>query len=81
MGPDLRHHERQAAQGDYEEFLECDFSFEVPNLARFRVNAFNQNRGSARSVPHHSLQGADAGGTGMRQVFKEIATRHAASCW
>jgi twitching motility protein PilT len=39
---------------DYEEFLECDFSFEIPNLARFRVNAFNQNRGSAavfRTIP------------------------------
>ena len=33
---------------DYEEFLETDFSFEVPGLARFRVNAFNQNRGSGR---------------------------------
>ncbi|MEE9160193.1 MAG: twitching motility protein PilT, partial [Gammaproteobacteria bacterium] len=31
---------------DYEEFLECDFSFEIPGLARFRVNAFNQNRGA-----------------------------------
>ncbi|MFO1352572.1 MAG: type IV pilus twitching motility protein PilT [Gammaproteobacteria bacterium] len=31
---------------DYDEFLECDFSFEIPNLSRFRVNAFNQNRGS-----------------------------------
>ena len=29
---------------DYEEFLETDFSFEVPSLARFRVNAFVQNR-------------------------------------
>ena len=32
-------------QKDFEEFLECDFSFELPNIARFRVNAFNQNRG------------------------------------
>ena len=32
---------------DFEEFLECDFSFEIPNVARFRVNAFNQNRGAA----------------------------------
>ena len=31
---------------DYEEFLEVDFSFEIPGLARFRVNAFNQNRGA-----------------------------------
>ena len=43
---------------DYEEFLECDFSFEVPGLARFRVNAFNQNRGSAavfRTIPSEIL--------------------------
>ncbi|MGH8279504.1 MAG: type IV pilus twitching motility protein PilT [Gammaproteobacteria bacterium] len=39
---------------DYEEFLECDFSFEIPNLARFRVNAFNQQHGAAavfRTIP------------------------------
>ncbi len=43
---------------DYEEFLECDFSFEVPGLARFRVNAFNQNRGSGavfRTIPSEIL--------------------------
>jgi len=32
---------------DFEEFFETDFSFEVPGIARFRVNAFNQNRGAA----------------------------------
>jgi Tfp pilus assembly pilus retraction ATPase PilT len=31
---------------DFEEQLETDFSFEVPGVARFRVNAFNQNRGA-----------------------------------
>ncbi|MGD5638887.1 hypothetical protein QUT17_19040, partial [Xanthomonas citri pv. citri] len=39
---------------DYEEFLEVDFSFEIPSLARFRVNAFNQNRGAGavfRTIP------------------------------
>jgi twitching motility protein PilT len=39
---------------DFEEFLETDFSFEIPNLARFRVNAYNQNRGAAavfRTIP------------------------------
>jgi len=39
---------------DFEEFLETDFSFEVPGLARFRVNAFNQNRGLGavfRTIP------------------------------
>ena len=38
----------------YEEHLEVDFSFEIPGLARFRVNAFNQERGAAavlRSIP------------------------------
>ena len=35
---------------DYEQFLETDFSFEVPGLARFRVNAFNQNRDRADRV-------------------------------
>ena len=43
---------------DYEEFLETDFSFEIPGLARFRVNAFNQNRGSGavfRTIPSKIL--------------------------
>ncbi|MDD9817289.1 MAG: type IV pilus twitching motility protein PilT [Gammaproteobacteria bacterium] len=43
---------------DYEEFLECDFSFEIPKLARFRVNAFNQNRGAGavfRTIPSEIL--------------------------
>src|SRR5512141_2676212 len=38
----------------YEEYFETDFSFEIPKLARFRVNAFNQNRGAGavfRSIP------------------------------
>ncbi len=43
---------------DYEEFLEVDFSFEIPGLARFRVNAFNQNRGCGavfRTIPSQIL--------------------------
>ena len=42
----------------YEEFLECDFSFQVPNLARFRVNAFVQDRGAGavfRTIPSKVL--------------------------
>jgi twitching motility protein PilT len=38
----------------YEEVLECDFSFAIPGLARFRVNAYNQERGAAavlRTIP------------------------------
>ena len=43
---------------DYEEFFEVDFSFEIPGLARFRVNAFNQDRGAAavfRTIPSKVL--------------------------
>jgi twitching motility protein PilT len=42
----------------YEEVLECDFSFAIPGLARFRVNAFNQERGAAavlRTIPSKIL--------------------------
>ena len=42
----------------YEENLEVDFSFAIPGLARFRVNAFNQDRGAAavfRTIPSKIL--------------------------
>lgn len=58
---------------DYEEFLETDFSFEVPGVARFRVNAFNQNRGAGavfRTIPSKVLSMEDLG---MGQVFKDIS--------
>jgi len=58
---------------DYEEFLECDFSFEIPGLARFRVNAFNQNRGAGavfRTIPSEilSLEQLNA-----PKIFEEIS--------
>ena len=58
---------------DYEEFLECDFSFEVPGLARFRVNAANQNRGAFavfRTIPSKilSLEQLNA-----PTIFKDIS--------
>jgi twitching motility protein PilT len=43
-----------AQRKTYEENLEADFSFAIPGLARFRVNAFNQQRGAAavmRTIP------------------------------
>lgn len=42
----------------YEEHLECDFSFEIPGLSRFRVNAFVQQRGAGavfRTIPSEIL--------------------------
>ena len=58
---------------DYEEFLECDFSFEIPGLARFRVNAFNQNRGAGavfRTIPSEILTLEDLNAP---KIFKEIS--------
>ena len=58
---------------DYEEFLETDFSFEVPGVARFRVNAFNQNRGAGavfRTIPSKVLTMEDLG---MGEVFKRVS--------
>ncbi|MFC5078741.1 Twitching mobility protein [Vibrio thalassae] len=42
-------------RGEYEEHLEIDFSFDVPDIGRFRVNAFNQSRGCSavfRTIPN-----------------------------
>jgi len=57
---------------EYEENLEADFSFEVKDLSRFRVNAFMQNRGAAavlRTIPSKILSLDDLGAP---QIFKEI---------
>jgi twitching motility protein PilT len=57
----------------YEENKECDFSFEVPGLARFRVNAFVQNRGAAavfRTIPSKVLTLEQLNAPA---IFKEIA--------
>ncbi|MDN5566300.1 MAG: PilT/PilU family type 4a pilus ATPase, partial [Psychrobacter sp.] len=60
-------------RADFEEFFETDFSFEIPNLARFRVNAFNQNRGAGavfRTIPSKVLTMEDLG---MGEVFKRVS--------
>ena len=59
---------------DYEEKLETDFSFEIPDVARFRVNAYNQNRGAAavfRTIPSEvlSLEALKA-----PDIFKKISS-------
>lgn len=58
---------------DYEELLEIDFSFDVPGVARFRVNAFNHSRGAGavfRTIPSKILSMEDLS---MGQVFRDIA--------
>ncbi|MCF7991919.1 MAG: type IV pilus twitching motility protein PilT [Thiohalocapsa sp.] len=57
---------------DYEEFLETDFSFEIPGVARFRVNAYNQKRGAAavfRTIPSKVLSLEDLNAPA---IFKQI---------
>jgi len=58
---------------DFEEFYETDFSFEIPDLARFRVNAFNHNRGAGavfRTIPSKILTLEDLNAPA---VFKDIS--------
>jgi twitching motility protein PilT len=58
---------------DFEEFFETDFSFEIPGLARFRVNAFNQNRGAGavfRTIPSKILTLDDLSAP---KIFKDIS--------
>ncbi len=58
---------------DFEEQLETDFSFEIPELARFRVNAFNQQRGAGavfRTIPSKVLTLDDLGAP---DIFKKIS--------
>lgn len=59
----------------YEEHWETDFSFEIPGVARFRVNAYNQNRGAAavfRTIPSKvlTLEDLDA-----PTIFKKISDK------
>ncbi len=58
---------------DFEEFFETDFSFEIPGLARFRVNAFNHNRGAGavfRTIPSKILTLEDLGAP---KIFQDVS--------
>jgi len=57
----------------WDEFLETDFSFEIPGLARFRVNAYTQSRGAGgvfRTIPSKILSLEDLN---CPPIFKDIA--------
>jgi len=59
----------------YEEVLECDFSFAIPGLARFRVNAFNQERGASavlRTIPSKILTLEELNAP---KIFAELAMK------
>ncbi|MCF6346253.1 MAG: type IV pilus twitching motility protein PilT [Thiomicrorhabdus sp.] len=60
----------------FESNLEADFSFELPKIARFRANIFQQNRGISavfRTIPSKvlTLEDLDA-----PEIFKEISNLH-----
>lgn len=66
---------------ELEEHFEVDFSFEVPNMARFRVNAFQQSRGAGavfRTIPSTvlSLEELDA-----PIFFRRLPNIHGVWCW
>ncbi|NUU33824.1 type IV pilus twitching motility protein PilT [Pseudomonas sp. C2B4] len=79
--PPLNHEEVQALiydimndtqRVDFEKHLETDFSFDVPGVARFRVNAFNQSRGAGavfRTIPSRVLSMDELG---MGDVFRKM---------
>lgn len=59
---------------EFEESLETDFSFEITNLARFRVNVFHQLRGAAavfRTIPSEILSMSDLG---LPAIFEEMSS-------
>ncbi len=65
---------------DFEEFFETDFSFEIPGLARFRVNVFNHNRGVGgvfRTIPSNILTLEELK---CPAVFKDIANTPRGLC-
>lgn len=64
-----------AQRKTYEERLEVDFSFQIPNVARFRVNAFNQDRGPAavfRTIPSVVLSLEELSAP---SIFREICMK------
>lgn len=57
---------------DFEQFIDIDFSFAVPDVARFRVNVFHQDRGSAavfRTIP---TQINTLEQLGMGDIFRQL---------
>jgi twitching motility protein PilT len=60
-------------QKDFETSLETDFAFELPGVARFRVNLFQQHRGVGavfRAIPSRVLS---LESLGLGEVFRRIA--------
>jgi len=62
-----------AQRREFEDRLEADFSYELRGVARFRVNAFHQNRGAAavfRTIPAKVMT---MEALGLGPIFNSIA--------
>jgi twitching motility protein PilT len=57
---------------DFEKHLEIDFSFEVPGVARFRANAFNQSRGAGAVFRTIAAKVQSMDELGMGEVFRKM---------
>ena len=60
-------------QADYELTKESDFSTELPGIARFRVNLFQQSRGAGAVIRVIPSQIATLEQLGCPEIFKRIA--------
>ena len=61
---------------EFEERLEADFAFEIANVSRFRVNAYNQARGPAaafRTIPTEVLSLEDINAP---SIFRTLSEKH-----
>jgi len=65
----------------FEEFFETDFSFEIPKLARFRVNAFNQNRAPAPCSATFRPPFLTLDELNSPKTFKDLCMLPADWCW
>ena len=60
-------------QRAYEETLEADFAFEIPGIARVRVNAFNQARGAGAVLRFIPGEVPTLEALGLGNVFRRLA--------
>ena len=57
---------------DFEEHLQVDFSFDIPSIARFRVNVYNQDRGAAAAFRVIPASVWTLEQVGAPKVFKKL---------
>ena len=75
LDPAIRGIMNDRQREEFETLLETDFSIDMQGVARFRVNAFRQNRGPAavfRTIPSAVPSMADLG---MGGVFEEVSLK------